>query len=123
MLKSKSISIIICLFQAQVSYRLGSELVPGLVLPLSEPILSLPLPLSFPPVGLPPLFSLLLPLPLSFGEVGFDSCHCEGEGGLFDKVGPGSGGVPVSPQFLIAGSHGDNGVVVVPLFVEDFDGP
>jgi hypothetical protein len=64
---------------------------------------------------------LLLPLPLSVGVVGFDGCSCEGEGGLFDKGGPGSGGVPILPQFLIVGSHGDKGVAVVPLFVEDFD--
>jgi hypothetical protein len=30
------------------------------------------------------------------------------------------GGVSVSPQFLIVGSHEDYGVAVVPLFVEDF---
>ncbi len=41
--------------------------------------------------------------------------------GLFDKGGHGSGGVPFSPQFLIVGSHGDIGVAVVPLFVEDLD--
>ena len=65
---------------------------------------------------MPPLFSLLLSLPLSVGGVGFD-----GEGGLFDKGGPGTGGVPVSSQFLIVGSHGDKGVAALPLFVEDFD--
>ena len=70
---------------------------------------------------MPPLFSLLLPLPLSVGGVGFDGCSCECEGGLFDKGGPGSDAVPVSPQFLIVGSHGDTGVDVVPLFIEDFD--
>jgi hypothetical protein len=58
------------------------------------------------------LFSLLLSLPLSVGGVGFDGCSCEGEGGLFDKGGPGTGGVPVSSQFLIVGSHGDKGVSV-----------
>jgi hypothetical protein len=39
----------------------------------------------------------------------------------FDKGRPGSGGVAVSPQFLIVGSHENYGVAVVLLSVEDFD--